>query len=627
MHQHRTIPFLLFVLAVSFAFELAPEKSDPKIIIERQDSSGTILAEEARHVSLSSQASKQNVLSLRLAYPDFGSNRPEALFKRDDPPDAFREASKRYHSTRNRAFAQLLGLSSDDVFISQYSPYIFYTFKDDSMATVYDLARTLEDDAQIDSMHVFPKDIYHASSLDPEPDSEIASASTPLSLEKGLTNTVDLRDGRWDDFPAQTPFSGKNVKIGLLDSGFLNVSEARLQGAKITTLYDTYTANDEFSHPNTLATIIGGFFGLAPNAEMLYVDVNSEANFVGIERLIDAGVDVINMSVALESCFRQGDYPVNLEGYIDYLYSSTHIPMIAAAGNTLDVLDSGGYVTFPGLCANVITVGSIYKGGQPSDFSSFRIRNDVMSKPQLSAFGEARPVKGVGNVSGTSYATAAVTGAAALLIEKNGPMDMPELASVLMASADYGKIYKNADMTISLHYRDLWDIDGDGDTQELFATGTTELIDTSPRQGSGLINRFGAGALDIAKALAFDTTSQIHDRLIISNTLPMTLKTVFMTPGQSIRFAGAWERAAFVSNNHSVFRFKWRYTRSPLANYDLWLVDANGKIVASTYFSKGNSEVLRYSAQQAGSFTLKVKPRSDFRGSDGNFFDYAYVID
>ncbi len=621
MQHQRTIPFLIFGFALLLALVPAPDKVMAKTILETRDSSGAIVARGVPPGSFSALPKGDHVLSIRLSYPSFSQRPHESWSHDDDPPPSLAESSRQYHTTRNRAFAAFLNLSSEEVYVSQYTPYLFYTFKNEPMSTVYDMARKLESDRQIDSMHIFPKDLYRASSVD-LPSETLKTSTSPVANSGALA----LRDSRWDYFPKQTLLSGANVKVGLLDSGLLDPVEAALTGANVTTLYDTYTVNDEQRHPNMLANIIGGFFGLAPNVEMLYVDVNSEPNFIGIERLIEEGVDLINMSVALESNFRNGNYPINLEGYIDYLYSSTHIPMIAAAGNTLDIIDSGGYVTFPGLCANVITIGSIYHGGQPSDFSSFRIKNDVQNKPQLSAFGESRPVQGFGNVSGTSFATAAVTGAAALLIQQNGPMDMPELVSILMASANYDKIYKNADMTISLHYRDIWDKDDDGNTDEIFYSGQTELIDTTPRPGSGLINRFGAGALDITQALAYPHGNQLHGRLVLSNPNPVTLETIFLTPGQKLAFAGAWERSAFLNNNTSVFRFKYRYARGPLPNYDLWLLDENGAVVASTYFSGGNSEVLRYTAQTAGAFTLKVKPKTDYRGADSNYFDYAYTI-
>ena len=359
---------------------------------------------------------------------------------------------------------------------------------------------------------------------------------------------------------------------------------------------------------------------------MFYVDVNSEFNFVGIERLINAGVDVINMSIALESNFVNGEYPTNLEGYIDYLYSSTRIPMIAASGNTLGIEGSGGYVTFPGLCANVITVGSIYWGGQPSDFSSFRIKNDVYSKPNLVAFGESRPVEGIGYVSGTSYSTAATTGAAALILEKNGPMDMPELASVLMASANYDKIYKNADMIISVQTRDTEDRDEDGNTSELFSTGRTELIDTKEIEGAGMTNRFGAGALDIERALKMDVSVQFRNNLKLSSANPASLITLPMEKGQKLDLAGVWERAAQVLDQSSMFRFNWKYQSSVLANYDLELYDSNGQLVASTQFAQGNSEVLRFTATTTDDFTVKLKPQAHYRLSDTNAFDYSYSI-
>lgn len=626
MHNNRTVLFLLFIFGLSMVLTPPWDHPKDKIVLERLNRDNVLVAESLRHVPPIGLSSMQNVMSLRLNYPAYSGSPLGPRFSKGLSLQEFRESSRRYHYTRNLALSRFLDLPSDGIFISEYSPYIFYTYENHPMGEVYDLARELQRERSIDKIHLFPRDLYRASVIDPDPDvsSTVNTQSSDRVVEIGAT--TDLRDFSWDHFPEHTPCTGQGVKIGLLDSGLLDATSEVLSGAKITTLYDTYTANDEIRHPETLASIIGGFFGLAPEAEMFYVDVNSEFNFIGIERLINAGVDVINMSIALESNFIDGAYPTNLEGYIDYIYGSTRIPMIAASGNTLGIEGSGGYVTFPGLCANVITVGSIYWGGQPSDFSSFNTKNDVYSKPNLVAYGESRPVQGIGYVSGTSYATAAVTGAAALILEKNGPLDMPELASILMASANYDKIFKNADMEISVHIRDNEDIDDDGNTAELFYTGETEVVETREISGAGLTNRFGAGALDITRALELDVSNQFKTSLAIASSDPVTLTTIQMDAGQRLDVAGAWERSGICLDRTSVFRFNWKYTTAPLANYDLWLYGPDGSLVASTDFSQGNSEVLRYTSLSSGEFTLKLKPQSNYRVADSNHFDYAYAL-
>ena len=626
MKSIRKVSFLLFIFGLAMGIKIPLDRPEHKIILERFDRDDAIVAEAVHHVRTTEMTSSQNVMSVRLSYPSFEESRLGRRWAHSTNLQGLRIASAKYYYEMNRSLARTFKIHHDGIFISQYSPYVFYSYQDHPMSDVFDLARKVQPQRSIGQIHLFPRELYNTSVIDLDPNVNPPTVVQEITRTVDIGATTDLRDFSWDHFPENTQYTGKGVKIGLLDSGFLDVTSKALAGVKISTLYDTYTANDDISHPTTLAAIIGGFFGLAPAAEMFYVDVNSEFNFVGIERLINAGVDVINMSVALESNFVNGEYPTNLEGYIDYLYSSTRIPMIAASGNTLGIEGSGGYVTFPGLCANVITVGSIYWGGQPSDFSSFRIKNDVYSKPNIVAFGESRPVEGIGYVSGTSYSTAATTGAAALLLEKYGSMDMPELASVLMASANYDKIYKNADMIISVQTRDNDDIDDDGNTAELFSTGKTELIDTKEIPGSGMINRFGAGALDITRALELDLSSQFKTKLSLSSANPTYLTRFPLEKGQKLDVAGVWERPSQLIDKNSVFRFNWKYQTGVLANYDLELYDSNGKLVASTSFAQGNCEVLRFTATATDDFTLKLKPQTNCRLSDANQFDYSYSI-
>jgi len=626
MQSIRTVSFLAFIAGLALGIKVPMNHAEHEIILERFNREEAIVAEAIHHVSTTEMTSGQNVMSVRLSYPSFAESRMGRRLLQSSNLQVYRNASAKYYYEMNNALVRSFKLHHDGMFISQYSPYVFFNYQNHPMSEVFDVARKVQPQRSVSQIHLFPRNLYDASVIDLDPNVNPPTVVQEVTHTVDIGATTDLRDFSWDHFPQHTPYTGKGVKIGLLDSGFLDTSSKALSGVKITTLYDTYTANDDISHPTTLAAIIGGFFGLAPAAEMFYVDVNSEFNFVGIERLINAGVDVINMSIALESNFVNGEYPTNLEGYIDYLYSSTRIPMIAASGNTLGIEGSGGYVTFPGLCANVITVGSIYWGGQPSDFSSFRIKNDVYSKPNLVAFGESRPVEGIGYVSGTSYSTAATTGAAALILEKNGPMDMPELASVLMASANYDKIYKNADMIISVQTRDTEDRDEDGNTSELFSTGRTELIDTKEIEGAGMTNRFGAGALDIERALKMDVSVQFRNNLKLSSANPASLISLPMEKGQKLDLAGVWERAAQVLDQSSMFRFNWKYQSSALANYDLELYDSNGQLVASTQFAQGNSEVLRFTATTTDDFTVKLKPQAHYRLSDTNAFDYSYSI-
>lgn len=127
--------------------------------------------------------------------------------------------------------------------------------------------------------------------------------------------------------------------------------------------------------------------------------------------------------------------------------------MVASAANSLNKEGTGGYVALPALCANVISVGSVNSSGIPSEFSSYRIKNDVSSNPNLVAVGSSRYVGGIGYLSGTSFSAPAVSGAIALYFGKNGVKELPAILSILSATADSSAV-STATRTILMYELD-----------------------------------------------------------------------------------------------------------------------------------------------------------------------------
>lgn len=174
------------------------------------------------------------------------------------------------------------------------------------------------------------------------------------NYDQNVSGSPDDRINKYDNFPADTKYTGKDIYIGLLDTGIFDADHSNFGGITAETIYDKYTGNDSSDsahHPTWVASVLGGYYGYASKANIYYVDVNSETGYVGIERLITQGCHIINMSISSSSCDNNGEYNTGLEGYLDYIYTSSGIVMIASAGNSLNKEGTGGYVALPALLA------------------------------------------------------------------------------------------------------------------------------------------------------------------------------------------------------------------------------------------------------------------------------------
>jgi len=291
----------------------------------------------------------------------------------------------------------------------------------------------------------------------------------------------------------------------------------------------------------------------------------------------------------------------------------------------LNLEGTGGYVSLPGLCANVITVGSITSTGTPSEFSSFRQRNDVTSKPNIVATGTNRSIPGFsGTYDGTSTSTAAVTGAVALLIDKHGTLNMQRAVTMLQVTANRTKI-NTTPQIIHMKFLDVDDLNGNGIINEYLGGFTEVTVTNNFIPATGFYERTGAGALDVTKLLAFNNP-QLSYTVIVPSTGMITLKSnVYLYPGCVLMAAIAWERSVKVKAP-----FWWwettTYTSNTLANYDLIVATSSGIVVSSTNCLTSNNEIIRYVSNIYGYFSIKLQPRSDYSATNGNYINFAYGV-
>lgn len=175
------------------------------------------------------------------------------------------------------------------------------------------------------------------------------------------------------------------------------------------------TTEDVLGHGTHVAGIIAanrnnglGIVGLAPESSLLNVKVANDkgqsdisAVAEGIIWAVDKGASVINMSIALE------EYSPQLEDAVRYAWSHGAV-IVAAAGNSGSELP-----VYPAFFENCIAVTALRQDGTLAPLSNYGDWVDIAA-PGFNIY-STLPSNNYGYKSGTSFATAYVSGLAALL--------------------------------------------------------------------------------------------------------------------------------------------------------------------------------------------------------------------
>ena len=244
---------------------------------------------------------------------------------------------------------------------------------------------------------------------------------------------------------------GRGVVVCVVDSG-VDLDHPDLRGVELRGWRDSINGIDEpyddEGHGTAMTGIIvsdGGLDGVAKGVDLL---VAKAINFEGqgtdgtvsdsVDWCVQQGADIISLSLGGSQSFGSNFFTTDeLERSVDDALDSG-VFVVSSAGN--DGEDDDGDVGSPGSVEGVICVGGITRSGTIWSGSSEgdndgRIwpnpilpRSDPHKKPEIVAPGHEVPVlmaSGVGNSewwgwsSGTSAATAWVSGSLALLLQEN----------------------------------------------------------------------------------------------------------------------------------------------------------------------------------------------------------------
>ncbi|MEV6109964.1 S8 family serine peptidase, partial [Streptomyces sp. NPDC051940] len=254
-------------------------------------------------------------------------------------------------------------------------------------------------------------------------------------------------------------YTGKGVKVAVLDTG-VDAGHPDLAG-KVTAAKDfTWDEDgvDRVGHGTHVASTIAGsgaasggrYKGVAPDAELVSGKV-LDGGGSGYESWIiegmrwaavDQDADIVSMSLGSD---RPADGTDPMVQAVQELSAGDGPLFVLAAGNT-GAYDSIGS---PAAAPSALTVGSVTKSGEMSEFSSRGpALTDAGVKPEITAPGSdivaARAegtlaAQAVGSryasLSGTSMATPHVSGAAALLAQARPELTGAQLKAALVGTA------------------------------------------------------------------------------------------------------------------------------------------------------------------------------------------------
>ena len=262
------------------------------------------------------------------------------------------------------------------------------------------------------------------------------------AASKGRGKKVVLKDGTAATWGIQainapeSPLTGKGVKVAVLDTGF-DFTHPDFSGRTIhrKSFVGTRQAIDKEGHgTHTAAVVAGGKktkggsrYGVAPDVRLFIgkiMDDNGEGSdmyaLAGIEWALDKGCQVISMSLGA-SADEGGGYSLIYE-QVGQTAAERNCLLVAAAGNESERgLGIVAAVNHPANCPSIMAVGGLTPVLEVAEYSCAGTGEGV-GQVDIAAPGDeilsAKPGGGYRRQSGTSMATAFVSGLAALMWEQ-----------------------------------------------------------------------------------------------------------------------------------------------------------------------------------------------------------------
>jgi hypothetical protein len=270
-------------------------------------------------------------------------------------------------------------------------------------------------------------------------------------------------------------YSGKDVLMCFLDSGFNNLNHESLISLNILDTWDFINQDSDVSDQpgqigngdhgtNTLSTaagfmpgkLIGPAFGadfiLGKTENTEWERHIEEDDWVaGAEWADSLGADIISSSVGYREDFTNGEQDYtweDMDGQTTIvtkgavIAASRGILIVNSAGNEGNVSPPENTLIGPADASTVLAVGAVNPSGQRTDFSSVgptadgRIKPDVMAQGSSVYAAEVSGVSIYGYMDGTSFSCPLVAGTAAILLEAHPDWTNLDIMEALKMTAN-----------------------------------------------------------------------------------------------------------------------------------------------------------------------------------------------
>jgi subtilisin family serine protease len=231
--------------------------------------------------------------------------------------------------------------------------------------------------------------------------------------------------------------TGKNIKIGIIDSGIDYTHDDLLVAGGINIIDNNSDFIDDYGHGTQIAGIIGaqnnslGVLGVAPDSSLFAIKVldSKGDGFIsdvisGIQWSIENDINIVNLS------FQTKEDSKALKKIIKKAHKEG-ILLIASAGN--NGFNEGNTIEYPAAYPEVIAVGAINSRDERTFYSGRGEKLELMA-PGASIYSTTLN-NNYALTLGTSMAAAHVTGVAAQIMEKNQELDNQEVQSILDKTA------------------------------------------------------------------------------------------------------------------------------------------------------------------------------------------------
>lgn len=294
-----------------------------------------------------------------------------------------------------------------------------------------------------------------------------------ISFDSKVFALLDIASASVEaNLPHRRGYTGEGVTVAIIDTGTSPHSDLLVPNERIVGFKDFVNNRsspyDDNGHGTHIAGIIAGsgyssngkYTGIAPKANILPIkalDENGSGNTSDIIKAISWAIETKNQYNTKIINLSLGS-PVNNPCSKDPLCKATKeatdngLVVVVAAGNSGPSKKS---ILSPGISPNVITVGAVDDKRTPNtsddtiaSFSSRGPTKEGLNKPDIVAPGvnimslSNTKQNGYTSLSGTSMATPVISGAIALLLEKESNLSPDEIKRRLARSCIDLKEYK-----------------------------------------------------------------------------------------------------------------------------------------------------------------------------------------